>query len=251
MEKRKLLIADAAEEFRMALHDYLQDSYLIKVCKEGNETLQAIDSFEPDALILDVMLPGIDGVTLLERAKTAGFRGIVIATTRLPSDYVIATLGQMDVDYVFLKPCEMDAVAVRLGDLIAKRKQTGEVKKPDLSTLVDNALRELGFEAHPRGYIFLRRALLETVRNPNQQVTKTLYPIISKEFGGNAEQMEQAVRRLIKRAWLYRNEAVWEHYFGPGGCAAKYPTNKVFIMAVARRILEDNPAEEYAYRKCL
>ena len=249
MEKRKLLIADASEEFRLALQDYLQDSYLIKVCREGKETLQEIESFKPDALILDVMLPGIDGVTLLERAKAAGFSGIVIATTRLPSDYVIETLGQMDVDYVILKPCGMDAVAERLEDLILKRTQIREVKKPDVSTLVDNALRELSFETHPRGYIFLRRALVETIQEPNQQVTKTLYPIISKQFGGNADQMEQAVRRLIKRAWLYRNDAVWAHYFGNLGNGAKCPTNKVFIMTVARRILEDNPGREYACKK--
>lgn len=249
MEKKKLLIADAGEEFRMALQGYLQDSYLIKECREGNETLQTIQSFEPDALILDVMLPGIDGVTLLERAKTAGFCGIVIATTRLPSDYVIETLGQMDVDYVIIKPCSMDAVAERLEDLISKRTRIREVKKPDLSTLVDNALREMSFETHPRGYAFLRRALLESMWEPNQQVTKTLYPTIGKEFGGNADQMEQAIRRLIKRAWLYRDDAIWEHYVGHGMKLTKCPTNKVFIMAVARRILEDNPGREYACRK--
>ena len=60
MEKKRLLIADASEEFRMALQEYLQDTYVICSCREGNETLQVLESFKPDVMIVNVMLPGVD-----------------------------------------------------------------------------------------------------------------------------------------------------------------------------------------------
>ena len=242
MEMKKLLIADAGEEFRMALQDYLCDRYIIQVCKEGNETLQLMESFRPDVVILDLLLPGVDGVTLLQKAAERGLCPTVLATTRFFSDYVLEAMERLAVGYVMVKPCELSAVAARLSDLMQREEDACEVTKPDMRTVVDNVLRELSFQTHPRGYATLREALLETIRSPGQQVTKTLYPTIGKLCGGNAEQVEHAIRRVIHQAWTYRNQEVWDSYFGVGsdGKTTKCPTNKVFIMTVASRIVAEN-----------
>ena len=239
---KKLLIADASEEFRLALQDYLQDTYVIQVCKEGNETLQMMESFRPDVMVLDLLLPGVDGVTLLQKAVDRGLHPTVLATTRFFSDYVLEAMERLSVGYVMVKPCELSAVAERLGDLIQREEETCEVTQPDMRTVVDNVLRELSFQTHPRGYATLREALLETIRSPGQQVTKTLYPTIGKLCGGNTEQVEHAIRRMIHQAWTYRNQEIWDSYFGIGsdGKTTKCPTNKVFIMTVASRIVAEN-----------
>ena len=242
MEMKKLLIADASEEFRMALQDYLQDTYMIQVCREGNETLQMMESFRPDVMILDLLLPGVDGVTLLQKAADRGLHPTVLATTRFFSDYVLEAMERLSVGYVMVKPCELSAVAERLGDLMQREEENCEVTQPDMRTVVDNVLRELSFQTHPRGYATLREALLETIRSPGQQVTKTLYPTIGKLCGGNTEQVEHAIRRMIHQAWTYRNQEIWDSYFGIGsdGMVTKCPTNKVFIMTVASRIVAEN-----------
>ena len=242
MEMKKLLIADASEEFRLALQDYLQDTYVIQACKEGNETLQMMESFRPDVMVLDLLLPGVDGVTLLQKAVDRGLHPTVLATTRFFSDYVLEAMERLSVGYVMVKPCELSAVAERLGDLIQREEETCEVTQPDMRTVVDNVLRELSFQTHPRGYATLREALLETIRSPGQQVTKTLYPTIGKLCGGNTEQVEHAIRRMIHQAWTYRNQEIWDSYFGIGsdGKTTKCPTNKVFIMTVASRIVAEN-----------
>ena len=235
MEMKKLLIADAGEEFRMALQDYLCDRYIIQVCKEGNETLQLMESFRPDVVILDLLLPGVDGVTLLQKAAERGLCPTVLATTRFFSDYVLEAMERLAVGYVMVKPCELSAVAARLSDLMQREEDTCEVTKPDMRTVVDNVLRELSFQTHPRGYATLREALLETIRSPGQQVTKTLYPTIGKLCGGNAEQVEHAIRRMIKKAWAKRDQKVWDRYFGlgAGSTVTKCPTNKDFILTLA------------------
>ena len=242
MEMKKLLIADTSEEFRLALQDYLQDTYVIQVCKEGNETLQMMESFRPDVMVLDLLLPGVDGVTLLQKAADRGLHPTVLATTRFFSDYVLEAMERLAVGYVMVKPCELTAVAARLTDLMQRVEETCEVTQPDMRTVVDNVLRELSFQTHPRGYAALREALLETIRSPGQQVTKTLYPTIGKLCGGNTEQVEHAIRRMIHQAWTYRNQEIWDSYFGIGsdGKTTKCPTNKVFIMTVASRIVAEN-----------
>lgn len=252
MEKKKLLIADAGEEFRMALQEYLQDSYFIRLCREGNETLQALESFKPDVMILDVMLPGVDGVTLLQRAEERGLHTTVMATIRFQSDYVLDALERLDVGYVMAKPCEISAVAVRLEDMLAeKQEKIEEVSQPDLCTLVDNALRELSFQTATHGYPTVREAVLEAIRQPNQQVTKTLYPAVGKICGGSEKQVEHAIRRMITRAWAYRDQAVWDRYFGIGaeGTVTECPKNKKFILTLAERIVAENQTGNAYWRR--
>ena len=239
---KKLLIADAAEEFRTELQEYLQDTYLIKAGRDGNEALQMMESFKPDMVVMDLLLPGVDGVTLLQRAEERGFRTTVLVVTRYTTDYLMDAVERLGVGYVIVKPCGLDAVAARLADMLAEQKEeSGEVTAPDIGTVVDNVLRELSFQTHPRGYMCLREALLQTLCEPNQQVTKTLYPTVGKVCSGNGKQVEQAIRRAINQAWLYRNEEIWNQYFSTrsGDKLTKCPTNKVFIMGVVRHLAYD------------
>lgn len=242
MEKKRLLIADASEEFRMALQEYLQDTYVICSCREGNETLQVLESFKPDVMIVNVMLPGVDGVTVLQRAEARGLHTTVMAIIRFQSDYLLDALERLNVGYVMTKPCEISAIAARLEDMLAeKQEEIVEITQPDMHTLVDNTLRELSFRPASHGYPPVREALLEVICHPNQQVTKTLYPAVGKICGGTDKQVEHAIRRMIKKAWMYRNQEVWNRYFGVGSGAAvtECPTNKEFLFTVAAHIITE------------
>lgn len=243
MEKRKLLIADSGEEFRMALQAYLQDDYHIRVCRDGNETLQMMESFRPDLMILDLMMPGIDGVTLLQRARERELSTTVLAVSRFYSDYILDALERLNVTYLIVKPCEVSAVAIRLQDMMEElQEEICEVSLPDVGTLVDNALRELSFQLASHNYPTIREAVLEAIRLPNQQVTKTLYLTVGKTCDGNGKQVEHAIRRGIKRAWMYRNQEIWDRYFGIGigGTVTECPTNKVFLLTVSQYITAEN-----------
>lgn len=243
LEMKRILIADSSEEFRASLQEYLQDTYLVKVCREGNEALQLMESFKPDVLILDMLLPGVDGMTVLQRAVDSGLRTTVLATIRFASDYMIDAMGRLGVGYVMRKPCELSAVAVRLEDMLSdESEEANEVTRPDLSTLVDNALREMSFQSYKHGYPVMREALAEAIRNPGQQVTKTLYPTVGKLYGCTGEQVEHIIRRNINQAWDYRDQAVWDRYFAtrPGAAVTKCPSNKVFLEVAASIIVAEN-----------
>lgn len=235
MERLKLLIADSSEEFRQALAEQTRGFYKVRVCHEGKETLQTIFSFKPDAVVLDMMLPGLDGVTILQTAADAGIRPVVLAVTKFASDYLAEAAHRLGVGYMMVKPCDVDATVSRLQELTQLRNAGSVLQDPWV--MVSVMLLELGISTKLRGYAYLREAIMETVRCPGQMVTKELYPKVGKICGATAVQVERSIRSAIAKAWNQRDEAAWRQLF-PSASAGllERPTNAVFISCIAERI---------------
>lgn len=243
METLKLLIADAGEEFRQALADQLRGSFRIRVCQEGHQTLEMILAFKPDLLVLDMMLPGLDGVSILEAAHSCGLHPTVLAVSKWSNDYMVRSASKYNLGYMMTKPCDVKAVASRLKDL-AEQLDPEEIGCPDFRTTVSNILRNLGFSTKLQGYGFLREAILEMAENPGQSVTKILYPAVGKRCDANVTQVERSIRSAIGKAWQQRDEAMWRWYFPvSGGGELQRPSNAVFITTIADRITMDRGME--------
>lgn len=233
----KLLIADGTEEFRLALADTLRGAYVVRTCQEGMETLQMIQSFKPEVLVLDLMMPGLDGITLLQKTAEIGLRPVVLATTRFANDYVMEKTAQLGVGFVMVKPCDIGATVARIADL-TQRVGPPAVTQPDSRTAASNLLLALGVPTKLRGYACLREALLEAMHDPGQSVTKELYPAVAGICGGNAVQVERSIRSAIHAAWSCRDEQIWRLYFQPGpDGAVPRPTNAAFISRLTDRLL--------------
>lgn len=236
MEMRKLLIADSGEEFRVAMAAQTRGYYRICVCQEGTEALQAMLSFKPDLAVLDMMLPGLDGVTILQEARDVGIRPQVLAVTKYASDYLVESAYRLDVGYMMVKPCDVKAVLARLSDL-SQRLDSTAAAHPDPRTAVSNMLLSLGISTKLRGYLYLREAILESMRAPGQMITKELYPKVGKLCNASPTQVERSIRSAIGKAWSKQDEAMWQNLFGTDGDGNSIrPTNAVFISVVAERL---------------
>lgn len=236
MEVRKLLIADGTEEFRLALADMLRGAYHIRTCRDGLEALELMRSFEPDILVLDLMLPGMDGISLLQTAAAAGMRPVVLATTRFVSDYVMESIDRLGVGYLMVKPCDVRAAASRIGDL-TQQLRPPQVTRPDPKTHVSNMLLALGIPTKLRGYAYLREAVLIMARNPGQSITKELYPAVAAVCGCAACHVERSARSAIETAWQRRDEKIWRMYFQPDGEGnLRRPTNASFISRLSETL---------------
>lgn len=232
----KLLVADSAEEFRIALTEQLAGTYVIRSCAQGLQTLEMVRSFRPDILVLDLMLPELDGISLLQRLHEEGRMPTVLATTRFNNDYVLDAVSRLGVGYVMVKPCDVSAAAARVRDLAQTPRET-YLARPDMETVIANALLELGVPTKLRGYQFLREAVAEFIRNPGQMVTKELYPAVGKHFDASWEQVERSIRSAIEDAYKNRDETVWRRYFRP--CAdgeIRRPSNSTMISILAERL---------------
>lgn len=240
MEMLKLLIADTGEEFRQSLADQVRGAYRIRICQEGHQTLETLLSFKPDLLVLDMMLPGLDGVSILEAIHRSGLHPTVLAVTKWPTDYMIQAAGRYGVGYMMVKPCDVKATAARLKDLTERLDPT-EIARPDPRAIVSNILLGLGFSTKLRGYTYLREAILEMADNPGQSVTKVLYPAVGRICGADRIQVERSIRTAISKAWEKRDEAMWRLYFPASSDGAVIrPTNAVLITTLADRLNRDS-----------
>ena len=233
MDKRKLLIAESAEDFRDALAQTLQGTYHIAITSDGQQALQLLRSFLPDILVLDLMLPGLDGISLLQQAVESGIRPMVLATTRYPSQYTLAALEQLGVEYVMVKPCDLHAVALRVTDL-SQQLKVPAFSQPEPRALISNTLLRLGISTKLRGYSYLREAIILMSRDPNQSITKELYPAVASLCDGTAIQIERSIRSAITTAWKRQDPHIWQLYFAASeNGRIPRPTNAAFISRLA------------------
>lgn len=232
----KLLIADAGEDFRRALAEQVRGEYRIRVCQEGHETLEMLLAFKPDLLVLDMMLPGLDGITLLQEAARVGVRPVVLAVTKFNSDYMVGAAGRLGVGYMMVKPCDVKAAASRLRDL-SEHVDEVVVSRPDPRTEVSGILLALGISTKLRGYAYLREAILEMMNRPGQSITKELYPAVGKLCNATGTQVERSIRSAIEKAWKNRDEAIWKlHLCVENGELPERLTNSEFITRIADRL---------------
>ena len=232
----KVLIADSGEEFRQALAEQLQMSYIVRTSREGKRTQEIMREFQPDILVLDLMLPGLDGISLLQAAAEEGMHPMVLATTSFFNDYVLQAVERLGVGYVMVKPCDIRATAMRLSDLTEHLAQP-VLTQPDPRTVVTNLLLSLNIPTKLKGFACLREAILEAMRDPGQPVTKELYPAVAKLCDGNAVQVEHLIRSAITAGWKRRDEKIWRLYFRPNQAGElERPTNAAFIFCIASRL---------------
>lgn len=232
----KVLIADTGEEFRQALAEQLQGTYIVRTSREGKRTQEILREYRPDILVLDLMLSGMDGISLLQEAEEEGLRPTVLATTSFFSDYVLQAVERLNVKYVMVKPCDIRAMVMRIADL-SEHITAPVLTQPDLRTVVTNLLLALNIPTKLKGFACLREAILEAVRDPGQPVTKELYPAVAKLCDGNAVQVEHLIRSAIAAGWKQRDEKVWRLYFRPNQEGVlERPTNAAFISCIASRL---------------
>ncbi|MBP3478267.1 MAG: response regulator [Oscillospiraceae bacterium] len=237
MEKLKILVADASEIFCQALTDTLQGNYRVRVCKDGNEALEILRTFHADILILDLMLSGLDGITLLQRISQTPLRPMVLATTRYVSEYILDSAERLGIGYLMIKPCDTDAVAARVADM-TQRMKVPVFAGPDNRTQVSNMLLNLRFSTKLRGYGYLREAVLLMAKNPGQSITKELYPAVARHFRVTSAQVERSIRSALQQAWQRREGCAWQLYIptGNAGCPER-PSNGTLISCLADRLL--------------
>lgn len=229
---RKLLIADCNEDYRKALTAALSNQYRVLCCRTGTEALALLHRERPDIFVLDLMLPELDGVTLLERANADGLCPLVLAFTPFFSPYIDSCAQRLNIQYLVRKPFEIDAVASRILDL--SEKLTTAVAKPDPLSYVTATLLSLSFSTKHNGYAYLREAIVQMSKDPTQSVTKVLYPAVSHKFGCNKDNVERSIRTALDHAWEFGDRSLWLRFFPD---AVQRPSNAVFISRITAALL--------------
>ncbi len=241
--RRTVLLADANEEFRTMLRDAIEKTEEFTVVGSvgnGTEALQSMERRQADLVVLDVVLPGLDGLGVLKQMRTwEGVKPKVIMLSAFCEEQVVAEAMSLGASYFLPKPCEPEALMDRMR-AVFQRQATPEEHAAVLKNLVTDVIHEIGVPAHIKGYQYLREAIIITVNDMDviNAVTKVLYPEVAKRFGTTASRVERAIRHAIEVAWDRGDLETLQKYFGYTVSNAKgKPTNSEFIAMIADRLV--------------
>ena len=227
----KILIADGTEGLRDQLRDILAKKHSVFCAEDGIQAWELFQNIHPNLLVVDLELREIDGMTLLQRIYTAGYRPAVIVLARLISDYAVDALMQMRVGYLLRKPCRVQSVAQQAEELL--RYQT--LEESPARAAIAGILRDFGIPDGYSGSKYLLSAVMLMSLNPSQYITKELYPTIGKDFGKSGEQVERSIRHAIGMGLKNGVPSVWEACFGKDkNGMPKKPRNGDFIMEMVK-----------------
>ena len=229
MENLQILATDSSAEFLDALTERLRGDFSVATCQNGRQAWEMIQAEQPGILVLDLLLPGLDGLSLLQQLPIEN-RPKVLAMTNFLSNYVVEACQKLGVSYLMRKPCDLDATARRVRDM-AEELRPPTVTLADPRTTVSNMLLRLGIPTKMRGYAFLREAVLVMAHDRTQSV--------ARRCGGNPLQVERTIRAAIHSAWDNRDESAWNQVFHTDGPIPR-PTNSAIISLLAEQLGNDD-----------
>lgn len=263
-DKITILIADDNPDFANNLTSHIEEDdelEIIAIARDGKEAVEMILNTQPDVALLDVIMPHLDGIGVLENINAAHMK-------KFPMCIMLSAVGQDKItqkaiiagaDYYIVKPFDIEVLIKRIREIkFFKPNQVGsnfmaretkqkyidlpetEAKREEnLEALVTNIIHEVGVPAHIKGYQYLREAIMMVVNDIDviNQITKSLYPRIAFKFNTTPSRVERAIRHAIEVAWGRGQQEAVENIFGYTISAAKgKPTNSEFIAMIADKL---------------
>lgn len=235
----KVMLTDVNEDARSMLQDALEKTgrfTVIGSTGDGNEVLQMVADAKPDVLVLDLILPGMDGLGILRRLDGEK-RPKILAVSNFVTQEVVAEAGNLGASMFLSKPYNESAMVEHLISLAEKSEK--QLHGPGLEELVTSIIHEVGVPAHIKGYQYVREAIMITVENMDviNSVTKVLYPEVAKRYHTTPSRVERAIRHAIEVAWDRGDLETLQRFFGYTVSNAKgKPTNSEFIAMISDRI---------------
>ncbi|MCI6998846.1 MAG: sporulation transcription factor Spo0A [Eubacterium sp.] len=258
MEKLNIAIADDNERMVNLLGTLIRDDSeleLVGQADNGKDIYDIIKEKEPDVVLLDIIMPKVDGLTVMERVNQDS------SMKKHPAFIVISAVGQEQITedafnlgacYYIMKPFDNEMILNRIkhfrdnrtrrpGVILKPEKQdfSVELKNRNLEMDVTSIIHEIGVPAHIKGYQYLRDAIIMSVEDMEMlnSITKILYPTIAKKHQTTPSRVERAIRHAIEVAWSRGRIDTLNKVFGCRVATREdKPTNGEFIAMIADKM---------------
>ena len=259
MKEINVAIADDNERILDMLGEIIEqdrDLNLIGKADNGEDIYQIIKETCPDVVLLDLIMPKMDGLSVMEKVNTdeqIPKRPEFIVVTAVGQERITEDAFRKGASYYVMKPFHNDMILSRIKDagngagrISAGQNSRGAAeKKPEynLETRVTDMIHEIGIPAHIKGYHYLRDAIIMAVDDMDvlNAITKVLYPTIAKMHQTTASRVERAIRHAIEVAWSRGKLDTLDELFGYTVSNGKgKPTNSEFIALIADTIRLEN-----------
>ena len=225
--------------------EYFKDSEeieIFEVAHDGSEGVKKIEQLDGkyDIVLLDLIMPKKDGVSVLEELKKKNIHKNIIVETSYNSPEVIRNVSEYGVNYYILKPFDLPDLEKRILDVFKIVKGKGiNLVHNNLEISITRMLHELGMPAHIKGYQYIRDGIMMIYNNPDiiGGITKELYPDVASKYNTTVSRVERAIRHAIEVSWNRGNWDLMEEIFGHSVDIDKAkPTNSEFIVTIADKL---------------
>ncbi len=261
-----ILIADDNKEFNDLLSEFLEkeeDMGVIGNAFNGKEVLEIVKEKRTDIILLDIIMPHLDGIGVLEELSKLELypQPKVIMLTAFGHENITRRAVELGASYYILKPFNLEILAERIRQLgkenTSPSKTTTSVPLKNVSAKnekeifieeITDIIHEIGIPAHIKGYLYLRDAIAMVAEEIELlgSITKVLYPRIAQKYETTPSRVERAIRHAIEVAWSRNNIETIKKFFGYTINTEKgKPTNSEFIALVADKIRLKNRKYEY------
>lgn len=249
-DKIRVLLADDNKDFCDILKNYLNKQPnidVIDVAFDGSEAYDKILTLKPDVVLLDEVMPHLDGIGVLEKLQNVkDIKTMCIMLTAVTQEQVMQKAFSLGAKHYIAKPFDMELLVSRINQLKENNISNNNNNKIgpnytelDLETRVTNILHEIGVPAHIRGYHYMREAIIMAIGDIDvlNYITKELYQSIAKKCNTTPSRVERAIRHAIEVAWSRGRIDAIDNLFGYTINNHKgKPTNSEFIALIADRL---------------
>lgn len=266
MEKVKVAIADDNREFCQIISRFItevEEFEVVGTAKDGMEALNIVEEKRPDILILDIIMPHLDGLGVLEKLneKYTDYFPKVVILSAVGQDSITQRAMELGASYYIIKPFDFNMFIDRLKQInnmssnnINQNQKNRNLpneslegkKENGLETKITKIIQQIGVPAHIKGYLYLRESIHIVVNDMDYlgAITKELYPEVAMKYNTTTSRVERAIRHAIEVAWNRGEIETLERIFGYTINNNKgKPTNSEFIALIADKLrLEMNAA---------
>ncbi len=196
-----------------------------------------------DLILMDLIMPDIDGIALLEKMKEENINKHVIILTSYKKEYTIKMVSEYNIDYYMMKPFNMDSLEKRILEIMNLKESHVVDKDNDLRVEISDMLHKLGMPSHIRGYQYIRDGIMMMYKEPDmlKGITKEVYPELAMKYDTTSSRVERAIRHAIEVSWSRGDYQLMDKYFGNSvDYDRSKPTNAEFIITLTDRLRLDN-----------
>ena len=256
MEQVNVAIADDNERILDLLEEIInmdKELHVVGKAKNGEEMCQIIRNKQPDVVLLDLIMPKMDGLTVMEKInqdKNVQKRPDFIVVTAVGQERITEDAFNRGANYYIMKPFNNEMLLNRIKTgrrpvrSCEKRNderssQVPYIREGDLENRVTNLRHEIGIPAHIKGYHYLRDSIIMAVQDMDvlNAITKVLYPTVAKRYQTTSSRVERAIRHAIEVAWNRGKLDTLDELFGYTVSTGKgKPTNSEFVALIADTI---------------
>lgn len=258
MENLRVAIADDNENVLRILNQVIDkeaDLDVVGTASNGEDAYKIIKEKNPDVILLDIIMPMLDGLTVMERVKNdeeIKNKTAFIIISAVGRESVAEDAFDMGATFYMMKPFDNQVLINHIRNVKNKKRGIKEVKSSniflqnntvinerELETKITAVIHDIGIPAHIKGYQYLRDSIMLAVKDNDiiNSITKVLYPTIAKKYETTASRVERAIRHAIEVAWNRGNTETLNDFFGYTISNGKgKPTNSEFIALIADSI---------------